>query len=104
MYLLDLGRSCFLTALLLHPAVQCCIFMETALPAFISDWLLRDQKVLLLRSLSPLMWVQSALQQAFQLPLAPFSLSYCSPLDRCLLWQVPFLPCGFLYSQVDKLC
>lgn len=46
-HLLDLS-CCFLVASLLHPAVQYCLFIEATLSAFISDWLLRDQKVLLL--------------------------------------------------------
>lgn len=49
-------------------------------------------------SLSPFTQIGSALQPAFQLLVAPFSLYYCSSLDRCLLWQVPFLPYGFLCS------
>lgn len=48
-------------------------------------------------------WQPAFQLPAFQLPVAPFSVAYCSPLDRCLLWQVPFLPYGFLCSQADKL-
>lgn len=39
----------------------------------------------------------------FQLPLAPFSLSYCSSFDKCLISQVLFLPYGILCAQADKL-
>lgn len=39
----------------------------------------------------------------FQLPLAPFSLSYCSSFDKCLICQVLFLPYGILCAQADKL-
>lgn len=109
-YLLDLGRRCFLIASLLHPAVQYCICIEATLPAFIPDWLLRNQKVLLLRrtqdatGVFPLSHGSDLHCSRPSSCLWLLSHSYCSSLDRCLPWQVPFLPYGFLCCQADKLC
>lgn len=54
-------------------------------------------------SFLPFSRVGSALQPyPFSCP-APFSLSYCSSFDKCLICQVLFLPYGILCAQADKL-
>lgn len=102
------GESCFLVASLLHSVLHfhgghtSCVHLWRALRG--PEGSPAPENTGCSCFLSPFTQVGSALQPALQLPLAPFSLSYCSSLDRCHLWQVSFLPYGFVCSQADKLC
>lgn len=77
-------------------------FHKATLPVSTSDWLLRDEKIVLWRTQVSVCVLHSACLP-FSCP-GSFSLSYHSSFDRCLTCQVLFLPYGSLCTQADKLC